>query len=195
VAPAHSLITPNSRRVPDHVARTRATLQHPSVEVVKTELSADGRSHLFVRDLLSEAAAAITRGPGRSLLTALGTVTGLGEFVATTELATTAHAQIGSSFDSLKAEVTVIDAHPDGTNPFPSYTSDILERLNGVNTPASAGRSTKTPSSRCSLPPPSSLLLSPTAACGSSSSSRDATSNSSARSTTRSVGRAPMSSR
>jgi len=64
----------------------------------------------------------------------LGTVAGVGAFVATTGLATTAQAQVGSSFDALKAtEVTVIDNDPDGTNPFPANTTDQLERLNGVN--------------------------------------------------------------
>ena len=92
------------------------------------------RSHLAFRDLVGEAAAAIIRRPGRSLLTAVGTVAGVGAFVATTGLATTAHAQVGSSFDALKAtEVIVIDADPDGTNPFPRDTGDSLERLNGVN--------------------------------------------------------------
>jgi putative ABC transport system permease protein len=92
------------------------------------------RSRLAVRDLISEATTAITRRPGRSLLTALGTVAGVGAFVATTGLATTAQAQVGSSFDALKAtEITAIDADPDGINPFPDDTSERLTRLNGVN--------------------------------------------------------------
>ncbi|HWL41545.1 MAG TPA: ABC transporter permease [Ilumatobacter sp.] len=92
------------------------------------------RSRLSIRDLVGEATAAITRRPGRSLLTALGTVAGVAAFVATTGLATTAQAQVGSSFDALKAtEVTVIDNDPDGTNPFPTDTTGRLTRLNGVN--------------------------------------------------------------
>ena len=92
------------------------------------------RSRLSLRDLVGEAAAAITRRPGRSLLTALGTVAGVGAFVATTGLATTARAQVGNSFDALKAtEVTIIDADADGTNPFPADTTAQLTRLNGVN--------------------------------------------------------------
>lgn len=92
------------------------------------------RSRLSPRDLIGEAAAAITRRPGRSLLTAVGTVAGVGAFVATTGLATTAQAQVGSSFDALKAtEVTIIDNDPDGANPFPTNTTDHLRRLNGVN--------------------------------------------------------------
>lgn len=92
------------------------------------------RSRLALRDLVGEAGAAIARRPGRSLLTAVGTVAGVGAFVATTGLATTARAQVGASFDALKAtEVTVIDDDPDGTNPFPANSTDQLERLDGVN--------------------------------------------------------------
>lgn len=80
-----------------------------------------------------EATAAITRRPGRSLLTALGTVVGVGAFVATTGLATTAKAQVGSSFDTLKAtEVTIVSSEPNGTNPFRGEVEDRLTRLNGV---------------------------------------------------------------
>ena len=68
------------------------------------------------------------------LLTALGTVAGVGAFVATTGLATTAQAQVGTNFDALKAtEVIVVDSAPDGANPFPADTTGRLQRLNGVN--------------------------------------------------------------
>ena len=71
------------------------------------------RSRLRLRDLVGEAGAAIGRRPGRSLLTTLGTVVGVGAFVATTGLASTARAQVGETFDALKAtEVRVTDAAP-----------------------------------------------------------------------------------
>ena len=55
--------------------------------------------------------AAITRRPGRSLLTALGTVVGVGAFVATTGLASTAKAQVSERFDALAAtQVRVVDS-------------------------------------------------------------------------------------
>lgn len=94
------------------------------------------RSSLSWRDLVGEAAAAISRRPGRSLLTALGTVVGVGAFVATTGLASTARAQVGDSFDALKAtEVRVEDTStaPNAENPFPDDTDQRLGRLNGVN--------------------------------------------------------------
>lgn len=91
------------------------------------------RSRLAPRDLVAEAVLALIRRPGRAALTALGTVAGVGAFVATTGLATTAHAQVGETFDALKAtEITVIDTDVDGTNPFPADASDRLTRLNGV---------------------------------------------------------------
>lgn len=92
------------------------------------------RSRLAGGDLVTEAAAAIGRRPGRSLLTALGTVVGVGAFVATTGFASTAQAQVGESFDALKAtEVRVVDGRPGGDNPFPVDVDDRLTRLNGVN--------------------------------------------------------------
>jgi putative ABC transport system permease protein len=94
----------------------------------------DGRSRLRFRDAVGEAAAAIAQRPIRTLLTALGTVLGVGAFVTTTGLAETAKAQVSSRFDALKAtEVRIQDASPDGTNPFPIDVDGALEALNGVN--------------------------------------------------------------
>jgi len=123
------------------------------------------RSHLSLLDLISEASSAITRRPGLSLLTALGTVAGVAAFIATTGLATTARAQVANSFDALKAtQVIVIDADPDGTNPFRDDADRQLERLNGVNhagvwwtinNPALDARPTATPTA----PQPSNLSV------------------------------------
>ncbi|MEK7423442.1 MAG: ABC transporter permease [Actinomycetota bacterium] len=94
----------------------------------------DGRSRLRFRDTVGEAAAAIAQRPIRTLLTALGTILGVGAFVTTTGLAETAKAQVSSRFDALKAtEVRIQDANPDGTNPFPTDVDGALEALNGVN--------------------------------------------------------------
>lgn len=101
------------------------------------------KSSLSIRDLLGEAAAAITRRPGRSLLTALGTVVGVGAFVATTGMASTAKAQVDERFDALAAtEVRVTDGERRNTfgvgnqadvdHPFPIDAQRRLERLNGV---------------------------------------------------------------
>ncbi len=92
------------------------------------------RSRLRLRDSIGEAAAAVAQRPVRTLLTALGTVLGVGAFITTTGLAETARAQVSSRFDALKAtEVRIQDAVPDGTNPFPDDVDTVLQALNGVN--------------------------------------------------------------
>lgn len=92
------------------------------------------RSRLRWRDTVTESVAALAQRPVRTLLTALGTLLGVGAFVTTNALAETARAQVSSRFDALKAtEVRVQDAAPDGTNPFPDDVGARLGRLNGVN--------------------------------------------------------------
>ncbi|HQZ34282.1 MAG TPA: ABC transporter permease [Ilumatobacteraceae bacterium] len=91
-------------------------------------------SRLKWSDTISEALSSITQRPVRTLLTALGTILGVGAFVATNGLAETARAQVSSRFDALKAtEVRIQDAAPDDTNPFPGDVGARLERLNGIN--------------------------------------------------------------
>lgn len=68
------------------------------------------KSKLRWRDLLSEAVAGMLQRPSRSALTALGTVLGVGTFVAVLGLTATATGQIGDRFNALTAtEVTVED--------------------------------------------------------------------------------------
>ncbi len=110
----------------------------------RTRRRARLRSSLSPRDLIAEAAAAITRRPGRSLLTALGTVVGVAAFVATTGLASTANAQVGERFDALSATEVRVSDRAGGSDlfggeeaagidhPFPIDAQERLERLNGV---------------------------------------------------------------
>ena len=92
------------------------------------------KSRFRIRDTIGEAAAAVAQRPIRTLLTALGTILGVGAFVTTTGLAETARAQVSSRFDALQAtEVRIQDSAPDGTNPFPEDVDPRLEALNGVN--------------------------------------------------------------
>ena len=91
-------------------------------------------AELRYSDTFVEAAAAIGKRPVRTLLTALGTILGVGAFVATTGLADTARAQVSSRFDALKAtEVRIQDLRADGSNPFPGNVDERLHRLSGVN--------------------------------------------------------------
>jgi putative ABC transport system permease protein len=91
------------------------------------------RSSLLVSDTITEALFTIAERPVRTLLTALGTILGVGAFIVTTGLAATARAQVSSRFDAIKAtEVQVRDTSPDGTDPFPTDVDSSLLRLNGV---------------------------------------------------------------
>lgn len=93
-----------------------------------------GRSRLRWADAITEGASAVGQRPVRTLLTALGTILGVGAFITTAGLAQTAQAQVSARFDALAAtEVRIQDTVPDGTNPFPDNVDDTLEALNGVN--------------------------------------------------------------
>ncbi|MFD3936080.1 ABC transporter permease [Streptomyces sp. NPDC058611] len=94
-------------------------------------------SRFAVRDTLSESLAGILQRPARSALTALGTVLGVGTFVAVLGLTATTSSQIDSRFNLLTAtEVTVEDVARE-QNPFtgPGFPADAdlrVERLGGV---------------------------------------------------------------
>ncbi|MET8698500.1 ABC transporter permease [Kitasatospora sp. NPDC004723] len=94
-------------------------------------------SRLTPRDLVSEAVAGMLQRPARSALTALGTVLGVGTFVAVLGLTATTSSQIDSRFNPLTAtEVTVEDvAHdlnPFAGRTFPADADDRVQGLNGV---------------------------------------------------------------
>jgi putative ABC transport system permease protein len=94
-------------------------------------------SRVAPRDLASEALAGILQRPGRSLLTTLGTLLGVGTFVAVLGLTATASSRVNGRFNALVAtEVTVEEAtgrdpwvEPD---PFPADADGRIARLNGV---------------------------------------------------------------
>lgn len=101
------------------------------------------RSRLNTRDLFSEAIAGLTQRPGRTALTALGTVLGVAAFVAVMGLTGTASNQISKRFTQLSAtEVTVLDtggaesaADPSAAllpDSFPADADARVRRINGV---------------------------------------------------------------
>ena len=107
------------------------------------------KSHLSIRDLLSEAAIALTARPARTLLTALGTVLGVAALVATLGLAKTAGSQIVSRFNELEATRVLVRPEtrgttgPDGENlasAIPWDAQDRLVRLNGVKAAGTKSR-------------------------------------------------------
>lgn len=96
-----------------------------------------GRSRLAPRDLLIEAVAGILQRPARSVLTALGTVLGVGAFIAVLGLTGTAASQIDTRFNKLTAtEVSVEDTGgKDAARvplAFPRNADARVDRLNGV---------------------------------------------------------------
>ncbi|MGX1560799.1 ABC transporter permease [Streptomyces sp. NPDC055506] len=99
--------------------------------------SAPERSRLAVRDLLSEAVAGMLQRPARSVLTALGTVLGVGAFIAVLGLTGTATSQIDNRFNSLTAtEVSVTDIGAGNAAArdlsFPQDADARIARLNGA---------------------------------------------------------------
>jgi putative ABC transport system permease protein len=97
---------------------------------------------LTVRDAAAEAIAGIVQRPGRAGLTMLGTVLGVGAFVAVLGLTATGAGQISHAFTVLEdTTVTVADNGPandvaaPGTNPaigFPSDADAIADHIDGV---------------------------------------------------------------
>ncbi len=91
------------------------------------------RSMFRWSDTVIESVAAIVQRPARTLLTALGTLLGVGAFVTTIGLAATVSAQVSSRFNAIAAtEVRVQDVLKEGTNPFPADVDQRLMSLNGV---------------------------------------------------------------
>ncbi|MER8183249.1 ABC transporter permease [Kitasatospora sp. NPDC094015] len=108
--------------------------------MARTALPGPG-SRLGPRDLLAEALAGVLQRPGRSVLTMLGTVLGVGAFVAVLGLTATASGQIGRQFDLTKATTVTVTDHPsqDGLAPgarpptsFPDDADALAGRIDGV---------------------------------------------------------------
>src|SRR5262250_3568154 len=97
---------------------------------------------LAARDATAEAVAGIVQRPGRAVLTMLGTVLGVGAFVAVLGLTATGAGQISHEFTVLEdTTVTVEDngpatnVAPPGTNPaigFPADADAIARHISGV---------------------------------------------------------------
>ncbi len=94
-------------------------------------------SRLRLRDLGSEALAGLLQRPGRSALTLLGVMLGIGSFVAIVGIAQTASGQIGKQFNVLQAtQAFVFDvgarqsSHP--AVDFPPDADALAERIHGV---------------------------------------------------------------
>ena len=107
--------------MPGRAARRRRFVQTPS--------------RFRLADLAGEAMAGLLQRPGRSALTALGTIAGIGGFVAIVALSQTAAGQIGKEFNVQDAtQVTVSDtgARTSRTMDFPMNADAIVDRIHGV---------------------------------------------------------------
>ncbi|MFI9065639.1 ABC transporter permease [Streptomyces sp. NPDC053429] len=93
------------------------------------------------RDMLAEALAGVLQRPARSALTALGTVLGVGAFIAVLGLTGTAASQIDSRFSELTAtEVTVRDTGGRDAGRVPlAFPTDADERITALNGVSAAG--------------------------------------------------------
>ncbi|WP_457033002.1 ABC transporter permease [Kitasatospora sp. P5_F3] len=102
-------------------------------------------SRLSVRDLCAEALSGILQRPGRSALTMLGTVLGIGAFVAVLGLTATASGQISEQFDLTRATTVNIadrprtEGGPPGLNPPMSFPGDADARLGRIDGVSAAG--------------------------------------------------------
>ena len=99
-------------------------------------------SRLTARDATAEAVAGIVQRPGRAMLTMLGTVLGVGAFVAVLGLTATGAGQISHQFTVLEDTMVTVedngpanDVAPPDTNPaigFPADADAIADHINGV---------------------------------------------------------------
>lgn len=99
------------------------------------------RSRLPLPALLGEAVAGLLQRPGRSLLTVVGTVLGVGALVAVLGLTATAAGQISERFTARAATEVVVEQADDAANrytaggeylAFPDDADQRIQALNGV---------------------------------------------------------------
>lgn len=99
------------------------------------------RTQLAPRDLASEVIAAVVARPGRSALTTLGTVLGVGTLIVILGLTSTASGQVSARFDAQTATtVTVADSRDPGDPQaiFP-LTDESVQRARALNGVTGAG--------------------------------------------------------
>lgn len=96
-------------------------------------------SVMGTRDLIDEAIAGLLARPGRTMLTVLGTVIGLGALVATVGLAQTAGSRIVGRFDALSATQVTITLNPSEAGLARAIPWDAPARLGKLNGVVAAG--------------------------------------------------------
>lgn len=112
-------------------------------------------TRIGLTDLIREALASLAERPRRTILNSIGTVIGVGAFVAVLGLTTTAAGQVSSVFSTTKAtQVVIDDAGATSTSStvysFPREADRIVESLNGV---IAAGRTWPLPGGEIAIEP------------------------------------------
>lgn len=103
------------------------------------------RTGLGIRALMAEAATGLVMRPGRSILTALGTVLGVGALVTILGLTSTAQGQISERFNLLEAtQVTVEQAEGAALtytagDPYNAFPTDAGQRVKAITGVTNAG--------------------------------------------------------
>src|SRR5580692_5998535 len=100
------------------------------------------RPRLAARDAAAEAVAGIVQRPGRAVLTMLGTILGVGAFVAVLGMTATGAGQISHQFTVLQDTTVTVedngpanDVAPPDANPaigFPADADAVARHINGV---------------------------------------------------------------
>jgi len=92
------------------------------------------KSWLAARNVFSEAVLAIAARPGRSIITAVGTLVGVGALTASIGIATTTGAQADRQFQSLANTLVTVTAPADssGQLALPLESEERLDSLHGV---------------------------------------------------------------
>jgi putative ABC transport system permease protein len=104
------------------------------------------RVHVERRGVLDEAVASLTERPGRTLLTGLGTVLGVGVLVAVLGLTATASSQIDSAFTALSAtEVTITQSSDPVATRSMAFPADFETRVRRIAGVVDAGLSWQIP--------------------------------------------------
>lgn len=113
---------------PRRTAR-RGTYEGPLLPVARVRAS----------NLLGEAVAGLLQRPGRSLLTAVGTVLGIGSFIAILGLSSTASGQIDDDFSLVQATQVTVRENPAPSGPSMPFPLDTTARLMAVDGVVGAG--------------------------------------------------------
>ncbi len=120
---------------PMHVTRLQRSHVIQLEEPAQSTRRSLTKTRMKLTDLMGESVSGVIARPGRTVLTILGTVLGIGALVATIGISKTAGNQIVGRFDALSATEIVATPRAVGRlaiNAIPWNAQEQVERLNGV---------------------------------------------------------------